>query len=732
MRPSDALEIQLTSRLDAAPVNDTNLFFYGLGVDPASNPASRVASAGGGGAEYRITVPATHHPGVHWYSSRVGGMAALQIMGGLVGAVVVEPSGTLQAISTLLLHTLRRRSLTMTHDVQTSRFCVLDDQLEAMPPFFSSVPREVLVLTHIYAERDDALGYSASINNSYAELARKAGLALPMDFRFTAANNGSQIVDAWFCNGQYQPVMALPLAEWRVLDIIVAAADRMVELELKDAVGNSAGAASCDVRLLAIDGAYLARARRAPYSTHIPVPMGGRVTLAVKCGTEGVYYLQSSGTTDKSSLFYELSDESLKSAQNLLTINATGASTRVNLEPPDDMSGVPRPQHRLLAGLESSWSIASSTLTSLSSSASLPSPGLGVGADCTLPCFSNESCVLLYGPSYSVKSYPSVESSSCFYDGALAHTSRLGAVEELVVWGTAATQLVLSLRHAPMQFVSFTHSKTVVNSRDKSADSYFYENLTDYYSIEGDFRDTWPALAGKAVFRLYFSDYVGIMPLINTNAVYDDIGLAASFLVAASTAVSAHAKAVNSSTESAVASAGSAGVADTTGTGSGSGSDVTQDLQATTLAEFCDVAGSSHFYSEEIDTSRRVRIVLTSSCKGHDTASLTRYSASPWRSALQPLTNPLSLSPAVHVGPNHFSVCQASGCGGRNSTYARVAFKTLTLPYVFLPSLHPIACLALRSCVCSSCAGSIRPLQPCRATAPAARIPSAWLSTEWQ
>jgi hypothetical protein len=41
--------------------------------------------------EYVLDIPADHPPGLHWYHAHVHGSTALQVMGGLVGAILVEP-----------------------------------------------------------------------------------------------------------------------------------------------------------------------------------------------------------------------------------------------------------------------------------------------------------------------------------------------------------------------------------------------------------------------------------------------------------------------------------------------------------------------------------------------------------------------------------------------------------------------------------------------------------------
>jgi hypothetical protein len=159
-------------------------------------------------------------------------------MGGLYGAFIVNPvpiSATTDALGVYVYS-------------------------EPIPKTLHAIVREVLVLSHIMLEAPQKVipgvkggtfslvdeagseGFSnSSLSLSY--LSRAYGSNMPLD----AVYYNSTLTDVWLTNGQYQPTLTLQPGEWRVLDIVVASADRMVELELRSAVGYGEGELACDV-----------------------------------------------------------------------------------------------------------------------------------------------------------------------------------------------------------------------------------------------------------------------------------------------------------------------------------------------------------------------------------------------------------------------------------------------------------------------------------------------------
>lgn len=97
--PGDFVSIRLTNLLQSGhQCNRTNLFFYGLPIDPTLNSPYRFTSGDGDSLLYEFEVPTDTPPGSTWcqynynnnnniiikrYHSRVAGNSAMHTMGGL-------------------------------------------------------------------------------------------------------------------------------------------------------------------------------------------------------------------------------------------------------------------------------------------------------------------------------------------------------------------------------------------------------------------------------------------------------------------------------------------------------------------------------------------------------------------------------------------------------------------------------------------------------------------------
>ncbi|KAJ1447911.1 Cupredoxin, partial [Pelagophyceae sp. CCMP2097] len=98
----DALTLTLQNDLSANPTgedttinsmhspNSINLHTHGLHIDPTVDTIF-TSAAPGETLVYSYEVSADHAPGTHWYHDHTHGGAAMRIMGGLHGALVVKP-----------------------------------------------------------------------------------------------------------------------------------------------------------------------------------------------------------------------------------------------------------------------------------------------------------------------------------------------------------------------------------------------------------------------------------------------------------------------------------------------------------------------------------------------------------------------------------------------------------------------------------------------------------------
>ena len=80
--------------------NTTNIHTHGLHIDPNVDSIYLAAQPGGGTLEYKYQLPAAHSPGLHWYHAHTHGSSAMQLMGGLVGALIVQAPPRSRGLST--------------------------------------------------------------------------------------------------------------------------------------------------------------------------------------------------------------------------------------------------------------------------------------------------------------------------------------------------------------------------------------------------------------------------------------------------------------------------------------------------------------------------------------------------------------------------------------------------------------------------------------------------------
>nr|CCC89748.1 conserved hypothetical protein [Trypanosoma congolense IL3000] len=70
-------------------VNTTNIHFHGLHANPAIDDVFKVVNPRQS-IRYRLPIPETHLPGLHWYHTHSHGSSYALLMGGLFGALVVD------------------------------------------------------------------------------------------------------------------------------------------------------------------------------------------------------------------------------------------------------------------------------------------------------------------------------------------------------------------------------------------------------------------------------------------------------------------------------------------------------------------------------------------------------------------------------------------------------------------------------------------------------------------
>lgn len=124
LKPGDFMNVTLVNELDDDGAygvmntlnspNKTNMHLHGLRVPPWVDNAFLHVKGGYNHSYVYGYLPTDHAPGNHWYHSHNHGSATLQVMGGLVGAVILEPLNTTSYLPAKL-RDKRRRTLVFTH-----------------------------------------------------------------------------------------------------------------------------------------------------------------------------------------------------------------------------------------------------------------------------------------------------------------------------------------------------------------------------------------------------------------------------------------------------------------------------------------------------------------------------------------------------------------------------------------------------------------------------------------
>jgi hypothetical protein len=186
---------------------------------------------------------------------------------------------------------------------------------------------------------------------SLTYLSRISGSQLPLHTNYhtssasllASRSSDSVISDFWLVNGQYQPQLTVAPKEWRILDVMVASADRVVSLLLTTSTltptssttstslsnssisGNNTGlgdTTACDMYLLQRAGVYLASPKRiSSTSSGLLLLQQERVSLAIRCSVAGDYYLHTVGEFEQ---IQRETDFQLASSQLLMSFSVRG------------------------------------------------------------------------------------------------------------------------------------------------------------------------------------------------------------------------------------------------------------------------------------------------------------------------------------------------------------------------------------------------------------------------
>ena len=649
--------------------NRTNLFFHGLHIDPKINNPYRFNAGGGKSLLYEFNIEKDASPGLNWYHSRVHGYSAMHVMGGLFGAVMVNPSSPMtdfpQALSAM-----SRSLLVMSHIFLDSNFSdPFSLPKDSSPP--SSVSSPLLPFSHLDGE------YGTS-SLSLTFLSEDCGSSIPIQPRYYSIPNvnGSQKIlnDIWMVNGHYQPTLVMQPGEWRIWDILAASGDRILEIEIKPYLSNPNlwnDDFSCDLKLVAFDGVYLGSPRTGIYVKHLTLLQAARASLAVQCNTTGIFYVQTVTTFNDSSPYFGIGEDQTKSVQLLLFLSVEGDFIDYMEPPPQDLSSIQRPKryeylNNKISNIDNyTFNGSSRALLSLSTAqlgASLnetPSQPcssndtlfwIGLGEDCSLPCYDDTLCEALYGAIVpTVLQFPTVRDGKCNYstyspNSIECNQEKLFSVPlgliDIEVCAYTSSPIPTFLQSTRLQYII---GRGELNADIMTADQYSgLGHLADpaNFGNEGDIRDVWPAFVGCSFFRTILSDFSGPMLVLSHFLKFEDAGYINAINVSDPTfsadgLVSKHVELSNISSQT-------SSIFVTTDSPP---EKYSENPSSSPVNYTCDVNGMSWLYAEVISIDQSVRKVTFNSC------------------------------------PNHFSVCQSNECAGeRGVSRALINTREIILP----------------------------------------------------
>ena len=446
--------------------NEVNLHTHGLHVDPTVDNVM-VKVQPGANKTYRYVVPADHLPGTHWYHSHVHGSSALQVMGGMSGALIVDAPATgftfpasaaYKAMKTHLVH--------ITHTTMCSCNPTND------PFAYRSYPLMAAMT-----------GDGAAVSN----------LKFKQQTGFTEK-------DILLVNGQYQPRLAMLPKEWRRFEVVNAQGQLYMELEIRSAVAGGTSTA-CSMILLANDGIFLKASRNLSV---VLLPPAGRASIAVMCSAAGTYYFQSNPQG-------RAADYEALLKQNLITLVVSGSATATTatVAPVWKAGAVSYPRH--LQDLTSA--AAKYTIEIGVDQTGVPFPAgawLGIGKNCTLQS--------------SGRGAPQAEANpntvgQCAYEpfdmtGDYRFAAPTCSVVDLIIYGRGRTPHPIHMHVFPMQLISYVGEGSGLDDFTSSG-----------FGVMGDWRDTIPAMAGKFHLRFYASKWVGPVMIHCHFLFHEDMGM---------------------------------------------------------------------------------------------------------------------------------------------------------------------------------------------------------------
>lgn len=462
--------------------NHTNLHTHGLHIDPRSDNVI-LDIPPGRNRTYVYQLPSDHLPGTHWYHAHRHGNSALQVLSGLVGALIVQPSESFPVPSSL-----------------------------------SNIPSHLMVMTHL------PLCSCADSGNqpfNISDIQHLRNSTKDISILDPIVTNSDNITDVYLVNGLYQPNLTIVQGEWNRFELINAVGDSFLEIEVLNTTqdGPTTG---CQMLLFALDGVFLFHGPRSV--NHSLMGPAARVSLGVMCPENGQFYLQSrpmGRASDNINIAFR---------QNLVTLTVLPVTTSFmalfrlgNSAPTWGLNDIARPHYLKDLTLEVPASVGEMSVA-------LPENNqttffqrmdwIGVGQNCTSPWPTSNCSYYPFGGNMSNPLNPVLNHSATpgrkLEWFPFRHVGRLCDVEEITIRGGGSIPHPIHFHTNHFQIIAVTDA----NGTDKSNSEEFLR-----WGRVGDFRDSLPTIEYDTTIRFFLDSYGGLIMMHCHFLKHEDFGM---------------------------------------------------------------------------------------------------------------------------------------------------------------------------------------------------------------
>lgn len=441
----------------------------------------------GNETHYPYELPENHAPGLHWYHAHFHGSSAFQLMGGLVGALIVDPvpddnipsSITSGDSHTIVITKLMLEQEVIEGEVSQGCFegwaCNADEQ---MPLCTGS---------------EDSSPFNPFRIYSLQELAEATGSIMDMDLQIEDESDKNLNL----VNGLYKPLQNMTTNSSSIFRVLHAAGGGPLHLSVfpDETNGNML---PCSMTVLAWDGVYLDE--RLDYD-RVSIVAASRVDIEVTCVVSGLHEIIADG---KTLLYLYTTDDPDYPSHSPVTN--------------EELAAIRRPWY-LKDLLEVDENDIDSLYEVSINQDHRPSSAchywLGVGSNCSNQSSSDED-TCIYSVFEGERGYNPQHYSA---DGKLVTFE--GALNEWRLYGQGSAFHPLHVHVNHMQIVSWS--------------SHEDDSPSSYYRV-GQWRDTIPPIADKVVFRFRAANMTGEHVLHCHFQRHEDLGMMDTYLVLNETA----------------------------------------------------------------------------------------------------------------------------------------------------------------------------------------------------